>query len=486
MRMASFILLACSSCSVALAQTGTATFRPEVVRTHVLPPHPSYFVENSLTNRFPPASLPLQLTVSPEGKVTAVELGQSHGVSMPDPATYDWQAIRETALQWRFVPFTVEGKPVTANIEEWVALVGPRRQPTKHVDPPVLKPDSDIVITLQRTLCYGFCPAYTLRLDSHSIRYEGTSSTVVEGVHNDIADSAAVRQLAKRFLDADFYSFADEYTAPVTDLPTDTISISIDGRTKSIADYGGIAVGMPFAVSDLEGAVDILAHSDRWVLGREGLVQSLKSEGYDFHTTDAQGILQRAIGADQAKTVEELLQAGVPLDVLPNAQPPAKAWDFDPTNLQWLSYASDAPEVMPVLLRAHASEHNQKDKDFALGNAAGFGDLDMVQALIRYGANPKATFEMPNPKNFATGPSTQPVSNGSVLTRAATSGDPAVLHEILQYRPDLEAKDSRGRTALFAAAAGHNGQLHEAAQRVECLKLLAAAGADPQRARQQR
>jgi hypothetical protein len=62
MRIAPFALMACFFCPAALAQTATATFRPEVVREHVLPPHPHYFAEESATSRFPLASVPLQLT----------------------------------------------------------------------------------------------------------------------------------------------------------------------------------------------------------------------------------------------------------------------------------------------------------------------------------------------------------------------------------------------------------------------------------------
>jgi ankyrin repeat protein len=477
-RVAAFVLTVCSLCSVNAAQTSLPSFRWDMVRKHELLPHPIYFVGKSATNQFPMASLPLKLTVSPAGEVTAVEFDQSPHSPMPDPKSYDWQAIRRTVLRWKFVPFTVKDKPVTASIEESVYLVGPRRKPSEHVIPPVIKPDSNISITLKRTQCYGPCPAYTLRIDAHTIRYEGTYATVVEGVHYENADPAKVRQLAQRFLDANFYSLDDEYALAVTDLPSYIVSISIDGRAKSVTDYRGVNVGMPLVVLELEDAVDMLARSDRWVLGRQGLVQSLKSEGYDFHTTDAQSVLKRAIVGNQAKTAEELLQAGVPLEVLPGAQPPAEPLiSFDPSRPRWLYSASYAAEVMPVLLRTRASEHDQEDKDSALQNAAQLGDLDMVQELIRYGANPKATFEVTRPKGNLRG---QPLEiGGSVLISAAASGNPAVVREILQYHPDLEAKDSQGRTAVFRAAHGHPGQGRESLDRVECLKVLAAASANP-------
>jgi hypothetical protein len=210
-RFVAFVLTACSLCSVSAAQTSLLSFRWDLVRKHELLPHPIYFAGRSAAKQFQLASVPLKLTVSPAGEVTAVELEQNPFRSMPDPKSYDWQAIRQTVLRWKFVPFTVQDKPVTASIEEFVYLVGPRREPTVHVRPPVIKPDSSILITLERTKCFGACPAYTLRIDANTIRYEGTYATVVEGVHYENSDPAKVRQLAQRFLDADFYSLDDKY-----------------------------------------------------------------------------------------------------------------------------------------------------------------------------------------------------------------------------------------------------------------------------------
>lgn len=472
------LLISSFFCSVSLAQSPT-TFSWQVVRNHELLPHPSHLVEQSATNSFPPASVPLKLTVSPAGAVTAVELGHNPYGRAPDPSTYNWQAVQQLALQWKFIPFATGGKPVTASIDEWVTLVGPRREPTRHVDPPALRPDSNIVITLERTPCLGTCPAYKLTIDPHSIRYQGVYSTVVEGPHHDTPDPAAVRRLAQRFVDAGFYSLDDKYILGVTDGTTCTLSISIDGRTKSVTDYGGINVGMPLVVSELEDAADILARSGRWVRGHEGLVQNLKAEGFDFHTADAQSILARVIEHDQARTVEELLQSGVPLEVLPDAQAPTNRSQFDPTVLHWLTFATNSPAVMPVLLAARVSEHDQQDKDSALQGAAGFGDLEMVRALINYGANPDAIFTLATPPRNVPGLPPQTTGNGSVLTRAAASGNPEVVREILAHHPILEAKDSNGRTAIFAAAEGRFTQSSESNDRVECLKLLAAAGANP-------
>ncbi len=65
---------------------------------------------------------------------------------------------------------------------------------------------------------------------------------------------------------------------------------------------------------------------------------------------------------------------------------------------------------------------------------------------------------------------------GSVLNYAAQSGNPAMVREILRYNPKLEVRDRKGQTALFAAGEYQYGDKDGA--RVECVRLLAQAGAN--------
>ena len=64
---------------------------------------------------------------------------------------------------------------------------------------------------------------------------------------------------------------------------------------------------------------------------------------------------------------------------------------------------------------------------------------------------------------------------GSVLIDAARSGNLEVVKEILRYGPKLEARDRKGKTALFAA--GESTRSDEDGERVECVRMLAKAGA---------
>jgi hypothetical protein len=70
--------------------------------------------------------------------------------------------VEKEACGWRFRPFKMHGKVVTAELEEYIDVVPPERMPEHHVTAPVIRPDSEVSIALERTGCYGICSAYTV------------------------------------------------------------------------------------------------------------------------------------------------------------------------------------------------------------------------------------------------------------------------------------------------------------------------------------
>ena len=245
------------------------------------------------------------------------------------------------------------------------------------------------------------------------------------------------------------------YTASVTDCPTYSLSITIDGHATGVHDYVGEEVGMPAIITELEDEVDALARTHRWIDGGDGLVPALRAEKFTFQTFEAQVMLKEAARRGKTATVREFLEAGVPLKPLPHPMPkePYRAVPFE--HVGWLNAASGHPETLQVLINAAASKSDQGDRDLALAGAARSGSIMAVRALIAYGANPNV---------------------GSVLIYAAESGNPEMVREILRYHPKLETRDREGKTAMFAAADYRSGDVDGA--RVECVRLLVQAGAD--------
>lgn len=371
--------------------------------------------------------LRLTLIISPAGEVIRAEANGG------DRGMKHWPEVRSEVSIWKFKPFEKGGKAVTAKIEEYVDLVPPERLPKTHVKSPEIHLNSDIVIRLERSGCYGACPSYSVTITQSGITFVGGGFVVVRGRHTAKTDPAEVRDLARRFVDANFYSMNSGYAASVTDCATYTLSLSIDGRAKKIGDYMGAWVGMPAVVSELEDAVDSFAQTDRWIKGGDGLADVLKEEKFDFKSYDAQVMLKEAAKRGDANSVRDLLDAGVPLQPYP-APPVKEKYEVPPfQNVGWLQAASGSPDTLKVLIDAAASERDQSDKNLALLNAARKGNVQSVRLLIDHGADPNADFskEYITEGNDFMGVTFQ--GGASVIVAAAQSGNPDMIREILRY-----------------------------------------------------
>jgi ankyrin repeat protein len=415
--------------------------------------------------------LHLTLAVSPSGDVTHSEASGSK----EDMA--HWPELQGEVEQWRFTPFERNGHAIAAEVEEYIDLVPPERLPKVHVTPPALLPTSKVSITLSRSGCFGSCPAYSVSVWSDgTINFDGKYYVAATGKHTATIDPDAVRSLAKQFIAAGFYSMDEDYSASVTDMPGYSLSIDIDGHSKSISDYVGSWVGMPAVISDLEDEVDELANTVRWIKAADGLVQALSAEKFNFNSAEAQTLFKMAAQNDQLATIQELLATAMPLQPLPQPKP-KEAYSAVPfQHVGFLAAAASHPEVLKTLLLANVSKDDQPDKDLALANAAHSGSLESVRALIAYGAHPNADFGKLKPSHKSQDDDDPPPGPGSILIHAAESGNPEVIREILKYHPKLEIRGEGGKTAIFAAA--ESGPEDTDDKRAECVRLLAEAGAN--------
>ncbi|HEX7288039.1 MAG TPA: ankyrin repeat domain-containing protein [Candidatus Angelobacter sp.] len=461
-------LLACLSAGVCQEEPSYPSFDYEAARKHEIKPHRRTIPIKGVSEGF--NQLHLTLVVSPAGNVVEADATAEEGILK------FWPQLKPEVLQWKFIPFEKNGSTVTAEIEEYIDLVPPERLPKTHVAPPLLRRDSKIVVTMVRSGCFGSCPSYKVTIRNDHIIFEGHGHVVAHGMHRDSAHPESVRALARKFIAADFYSMDSAYRAGVTDNPTYVLSIEIDGHKKKVVDYVGSWVGMPAIITNLEDAVDSLARTERWIEGGEGLVATLQLEGFNFQSFEAQTMLKEALTRGEARTVRAFLEAGMPLRPLPptGTYEPGTRPLF--SNVGWLNAASAHPDTLKILMAHGASRSDQNDKDLALAGAARSGTLDAVRALIAYGANPNADLSKLIVTENGDAFTLEGDGAGSILIYAAESGDPNVVREILNYHPKLEMRDHKGRTAMFLA--GEYRDRDKEGARVECVRLLAEAGAD--------
>ena len=177
-----------------------------------------------------------------------------------------------------------------------------------------------IVITLERTMCFGFCPAYTVTLrDDGSVVYEGREHTKVPGDQKWRVDPAAVRALAKEMQDAGFFDLKDEYTSRMTDNPTTYTTLTIGSRSKKVKDY----VTGPPTLKDLENRIDEVAGTKKYVKGQDELLEAILAgdvatvrnrlaAGANARATDDRKVtlVMRAAEVGRAEIVRLLLAAG--------------------------------------------------------------------------------------------------------------------------------------------------------------------------------
>jgi hypothetical protein len=266
----SCILLNAGVCGISQKPAEYSTFDSGVVRAHEIKPHRRTVPLTGVGSGF--HELHLTLIVSPAGEVSeATADGDSDILKF-------WPDLRAEVLRWKFIPFEENSKAVPAKVDEYLDLVPPERLPLIHMRAPAVRPDSNVIITLRRTVCYGRCPAYQVSVTTRGIVFEGDAFVAATGRHTDTADPHAVRELAKKFVAADFYSMNDEYRASVTDNPTYVLSISVDDHKKEIHDYVGSWVGMPAVITELEDAVDSFAQTERWIKGTESIAPGSKPE----------------------------------------------------------------------------------------------------------------------------------------------------------------------------------------------------------------
>lgn len=131
---------------------------------------------------------------------------------------------------------------------------------------------SDLQITLDRGPCFGSCPVYSVMIDANgNVVYQGTMFVAVEGKQTTTISEEQLGALVTAFKDIDFFSLKDSYEAGATDLSTTTTILTMNGRTKTVFNYG---VGCdnelgpaPQKLCDLETLIDETVNVNQWVEG---------------------------------------------------------------------------------------------------------------------------------------------------------------------------------------------------------------------------
>jgi hypothetical protein len=123
------------------------------------------------------------------------------------------------------------------------------------------KCEKDIVITIERTSCFGDCPVYSAQIHADGeVVYVGKRLVKEIGERRFKISQENLRRIIKEFERIDYFSLKDRYETDengmsVTDLPTTTTSICLDGKKKTVVNY----YNAPKKLFELEDKIDSLA-----------------------------------------------------------------------------------------------------------------------------------------------------------------------------------------------------------------------------------
>jgi len=107
----------------------------------------------------------------------------------------------------------------------------------------------ELIISLQRTACFGTCPIYKIEIYTDgSGTYTGTRFVENIGVSKFQLSKSDINQILEFANKIGFSNLKDEYSEPITDLPTTFIQI----KDKKIKDY----TGAPKKLKNLEKLID--------------------------------------------------------------------------------------------------------------------------------------------------------------------------------------------------------------------------------------
>ncbi len=121
-------------------------------------------------------------------------------------------------------------------------------------------------ISLTRTACFGFCPAYTVTMyNDGKVVWEGHMNVEKKGLDSAYLDEQVFIELQQAFEDADFLSFNDDYRdMNMTDCPSAILEITDGKLGKSVNRYT-CDRNAPEVLEDLENLVDSLSGAKAWI-----------------------------------------------------------------------------------------------------------------------------------------------------------------------------------------------------------------------------
>ena len=119
-----------------------------------------------------------------------------------------------------------------------------------------------IEIGIERTGCFGSCPAYTFFVKSNGeFHYHGGNYAKRSGDFTGTVPEWAFNNLAQFIRDADYMELETNYRTSITDNPTTYTMVVVNGKKKVISNYANAG---PTKLWAIENLIDDLMSKAEW------------------------------------------------------------------------------------------------------------------------------------------------------------------------------------------------------------------------------
>lgn len=100
-------------------------------------------------------------------------------------------------------------------------------------------PDS-LLASIERTACYGTCPAYIINVyKSGYVTYEGINFVKNEGKFYARVDGDVLDLLLSKAKEVNYSKFKNVFNEGMTDIPSTITQVRLDGKVKQVTNRGG-------------------------------------------------------------------------------------------------------------------------------------------------------------------------------------------------------------------------------------------------------
>lgn len=125
-------------------------------------------------------------------------------------------------------------------------------------------------VTLERTGCFGTCPAYMVTIHrSGRVVFTGRQHVRAKGVRSGRVSALGFAALVKKVDEINFFTLRDRYDGKnpdgsgvkISDLPTRRTTVTQGSRTKTVENY----YRGPAGLKELEDLIDEVGKTARWI-----------------------------------------------------------------------------------------------------------------------------------------------------------------------------------------------------------------------------